>query len=329
MLDWFWLAEFAFTLAAYVVLDGFDLGVGILSGIAGSAPAREEMLASISPVWDGNGTWLVIAGTILWGAFPPVYSIVLPALYIPLAAMLFGLIMRGVSIEFSHKAKRSRWVWDALLCVGSIVAAFMQGVAVGSYAQGLPVSALRYVGNGFEWCGAFPLSCGMAVVLGYAVLGAGWLVLKGEGRLQQFGRTAVSRLVPFASLFIASIFVTTLVTHREIEARWLAHPVLFLLPLLSLLAFAGSSSAARAGSARHPYVLAAAGCVLLLLTLAVSLLPYVVPFDLTISEAAAPASTQKFMFWGAGLFVLPLIVAYTYIAYSVFRGKVSHEHGYH
>ncbi|ALL70324.1 cytochrome bd-I ubiquinol oxidase subunit 2 apoprotein (plasmid) [Paraburkholderia caribensis MBA4] len=329
MLTWLWIAELAFALAAYVVLDGFDLGVGILSGFIGNMSLRDEMLATISPVWDGNGTWLVIAGTIMWGAFPPVYSIVLPALYIPLAVMLIGLIMRGVAIEFSHRAGQSRWVWDMLLFVGSLLAAFMQGVSVGTYAQGLPVSQLRYTGTGLEWCSAFPLWCGTALVLGYVVLGAGWLVLKGEGRLQQFGRTAASRLAPLAMLFAASIFVTTLVAHREVEARWLAHPALFVLPLLCLLTFFGSSQTARSGSARLPYALAAASCLLLLLTLAASLLPYVVPFDVTIFDAAAPESTQKFMFWGAGLFVLPLIVVYTYVAYWVFRGKVSREHGYH
>jgi cytochrome d ubiquinol oxidase subunit II len=329
MLSWFWLAEFAFTLAAYVVLDGFDLGVGILSGIVGRSSLRGEMLASISPVWDGNGTWLVIVGTILWGAFPPVYSIVLPALYIPLAAMLVGLIMRGVAIEFSHRAGQSRWIWDTLFFVGSLLAAFMQGVLAGTYARGLPVSQLRYTGTGFEWCNAFPLWCGTALVLGYAVLGAGWLVLKGEGRLQQFGRTVAGRLTPLAMLFAVSIFVMTLVAHRVVEARWLAHPALFVLPMLCLLSFFGSAQAARSGSSHLPYVLAAASCVLLLLTLAASLLPYVVPFEVTIFDAAAPTSTQEFMFWGAGLFVLPLIVVYTYVAYSVFRGKVNREHGYH
>jgi cytochrome d ubiquinol oxidase subunit II len=326
MLNWFWVAELAFALVAYLILDGFDLGVGVLSAFAGSA--RDEMVASISPVWDGNGTWLVIAGTILFGAFPFVYSILLPALYAPLSAMLAGLILRGVAIEFRHKAVRSRWVWDVMLFAGSLLAAFAQGVSVGAYAQGLPVDKLRYTGNGFEWCTAFPLWCGLGLVLGYALLGAGWLVLKGEGSLQHLGRVATSRLAPVTTLFVASILAATLCTEHTVETRWLAHPALFILPVVCVLALLYSPIAARRGG-RASYVLAGIGCVSMLLMLAASYLPYIVPFDVTLSAAAAPPASQTFMFWGAGLFVLPLIVFYTSVAYSVFRGKVSKDQTYH
>jgi cytochrome bd ubiquinol oxidase subunit II len=328
MLTWLWLAELASALAAYVVLDGFDLGVGILSGAIHQAVLKDDVLASISPVWDANGTWLVIAGTVVWGAFPPVYSIVLPALYIPLAAMLAGLVVRGVATEFRHKAERSRPLWDFLVFAGSLIAAFAQGVSVGTYMQGLPVTQLRYAGDGFEWCGAFPLWCDLSLVLGYAVLGAGWLVLKGRVGTQRFGLAATRLLMPIAVLLAASIFAATLVRHREVGARWLAHPALFVLQVLCLLAFVGSSRAAQARSARLPYVLVASSCVLLLLTLGVSLLPYVVPFQVTIFDGAAPASTQEFMFWGTSLFVVPLIVIYAYVGYAVFRGNVNSGRGY-
>lgn len=326
MLNWFWVAELAFALIAYMILDGFDLGVGVLTGFACSA--RDQMVASISPVWDGNGTWLVIAGTIMFGAFPSVYSILLPALYAPLSAMLFGLIVRGVAIEFRHKAHRSRWVWNVLLFAGSLLAAFAQGVAVGAYARGLPVDNLRYVGNGFEWLAPFPLWCGLGLVLGYTLLGASWLVLKGEGALQRTGRIAMRRVAPMAMLFVASILVATLSTENAVKARWFGHPALFMLPLVCLSTFFYAPIAARRGG-RAAYVFVCVGCVSMLLMLAVSYLPFIVPFDVTLSAAAAPAASQTFMFWGAGLFVLPLIVLYTWVAYSVFRGKVSQDQAYH
>ncbi|MGO9993796.1 MAG: cytochrome d ubiquinol oxidase subunit II [Steroidobacteraceae bacterium] len=196
---WFWVAELALALAAYLVLGGFDLGVGLLSGVVRSSTVRGEMVDTISPVWDGNGTWLVIAGTILFGAFPGVYAIVLPALYIPLTAMLAGLVLRGVAIEFRHKAVSSRGIWDAMLCLGSFLAAFAQGVSVGTYA-----------------------------------LGAGWLILKSEGALQQFARAATTRLVPLTVLVAGSVFILTLRMHPVVAERWFAHPVMFVLPTLSL-----------------------------------------------------------------------------------------------
>jgi cytochrome d ubiquinol oxidase subunit II len=329
MINWFWLAELAFTLAAYVVFDGFDLGVGILSGFARKAEVRDSMIASISPLWDGNGTWLVIAGTILFGAFPVVYSIVLPALYIPLGGMLIGLAMRGVSLEFAHNAERSRQLWHVVLFAGSLLAAFMQGVSVGTYAQGVPVSHLRYAGNGLDWCSPFPLWCGVGLALGYAVLGAAWLVLKGDGDLLAFGRAVVRRLMPTSVLVSASIFALTLILEPRVAGRWLGNPELFALPIACLLAFVGAVGAARHSAPRLPYLLTALSCILLLATLAVSYLPYILPFSLTLAQAAGPATSQWFMFWGAGLFLLPLIVGYTYVVYTVFDGKVSHEQAYH
>ncbi|MEK7887890.1 cytochrome d ubiquinol oxidase subunit II [Burkholderia contaminans] len=326
MMNWFWFVELAFALVAYLVLDGFDLGVGMLTAFAGDA--RDEMIASIAPVWDGNGTWLVIAGTILFGAFPSVYSIVLPALYAPLGMMLAGLIMRGVAIEFRHKAVRSRRIWDVLLFAGSLLASVMQGVCVGTYAQGLPVDHLRYAGNGFEWCSPFALWCGASLALGYALLGSGWLVLKGRDALQRIGRDAINRLAPITALFALSILASTLLTETAVETRWLLHPLLFALPIAACLTFLYAPTAARREGA-SAYLFAAAGCIAMVLMLAASYLPFIVPFDITLDVAAAPRSSQTFMFWGAGLFVLPFIVFYTYVAYSVFRGKASSVHAYH
>jgi len=329
MMDWFWLAVLAFTLAIYVALDGFDLGVGVLSGFIRDADLREEMVASISPVWDGNGTWLVTAGTVMFGAFPPVYSIVLSALYIPITCMLAGLVMRGIAIEFRHKANTSRWIWDILLVVGSFLTAFMQGVAVGTYAQGFPTAHMQFIGTGFEWASSFSLWCGAGLTLGYMLLGASWLVLKGENRLADFGRAGVRALAPVVILFAGSIFVITLMTYQQVENRWLTYPALFVLPVLAFMSFGGARITANNGASHSPYRFVVAGCVMLLLTLAVSYLPYVVPFALTLTEAAAPRVSQQFMFWGIGLFVLPLVVGYTFVSYSVFKGKVSRDQAYH
>jgi len=324
----FWLGVLALALAVYLVLGGYDLGVGILSGFARRSGVRDEMSASISPLWDGNGTWLVVAGTVLFGAYPAAYSILLSALYVPLAAMLAGLVLRGVAIEFRPKAQRTRWVWEVMFFAGSVLAAFMQGVAVGSYAQGLPVADLRYVGNGFEWLAPFPLGCGVALVLGYALQGAGWLTLKGESALQAFARRAVRRLALPVLAAAVLVFLATLWMHPQIEERLVAYPELLIVPALAVLALA--IAFITAGDPwQQPFAYIVTASVLLLLTLAVSYLPYLVPFSVKLSDAASPPSSQQFMFWGAGLFVLPLVVLYTWSVYLIFRGKVSREDAYH
>ena len=331
MLAYFWLAVLALSLGLYMVLSGYDIGVGMLSGLASRAGGmRGNMVASISPLGDGNGTWLVIAGTVLFGAFPAAYSILLSALYLPLAGMLAGLVIRGVAIEFRHKAASSRWVWDATLCAGSLLAAVMQGVAIGTYAAGLPVTDLRYAGNGFEWLAPFPLACGAVLALGYALLGAGWLTLKGRDELQAFGTVAVRRLAPVVMLGAAGVFAATLRTHVQVGERWAQHPVLMVLPVLGLASLAHAwRLAARRPAAGHPFAFIAAGSVFMLLTLAGSNLPELIPFGVTLQAAAAPAASLQFMFWGAGLFVLPMVVAYTWVVYAVFSGKSSDEDTYH
>lgn len=330
MLPCFWLAVLALTLALYTVLGGYDIGVGILSGFAGRrSELRDRMAASISPLWDGNGTWLIVAGTVLFGAFPAAYSILLSALYQPLAVMLAGLVLRGVAIEFRPKAVASRWVWDLAFCTGSLLAALMQGVAVGLYAQGVPVAGQEYSGNGHEWLSAFPLGCGVVLALGYALMGASWLALKGEGELLAFARAAVRRLAPLVMLGAALVFVTTVELHPQVAERWVAHPSLLVLPALDLVSLLLAFRSASRPAAPQPFAFIAAASVLLLLSLAVSYVPYLVPFRLTLTDLAAPESSQRFMFWGAGLFALPLVVAYTWVVHAVFRGKVRLEDVYH
>ena len=327
-MELFWLAVLALALAVYLVLGGYDLGVGILSGCTRKSGVRDDMAASIAPLWDGNGTWLVVAGTVLFGAFPAAYSILLSALYVPLAAMLAGLVLRGVAIEFRGNAESTRPVWDLAFCVGSLLAAFMQGVAVGTYAQGIPVEALRYAGDGFEWLSRFPLGCGAAMVIGYALLGAAWLTLKGGAELQTFARAAVRSLAPLVLVAALLVFGTTLSAHEAVEARWATFPELLILPGAAALALVFAFLASR-DRWRQPFGYVVAASVLLLLTLAVSYVPWLVPFSVTLEDAASPRSSQQFMFWGAGLFVLPLVVLYTWTTYMVFRGKVSREDAYH
>ncbi|MBB5464978.1 cytochrome d ubiquinol oxidase subunit II [Paraburkholderia sp. CI2] len=325
----FWLAELAFSLLMYVVLDGFDLGVGVLSGFAGDTQRRDVMVASISPVWDGNGTWLVIAGATLFGAFPDVYALLLPAFYLPLAGMLIGLIARGVAIEFRHKTVRGRWIWNVCFFAGSLLAAFMQGAAVGAYAQGLPVQNMEFVGTGLEWATPFSLWCGLSLVLGYGLLGAGWLALKTEGDVQAFGYVAIGRLLWMTLLAEAVVFATTIVSHPQVAARWHEHRALYVLPVAGLLASLGIAYGHRNHALRLSFCMTVLLFAVSFLALAASFLPYIVPFSVTLREAAAPASSQTFMFWGAGLFVMPMVVGYTWVAYRVFRGKVDAAHTYH
>jgi cytochrome d ubiquinol oxidase subunit II len=180
----FWLAVLAISILIYVLLDGLDLGVGILFGLTPDENWRRTMLSTVAPIWDGNETWLVVAGVVLWGAFPVVYATVLSAFYLPLLLMLAGLIFRGVAFEFRYKAERLRWIWDAGFAGGSLLAAFTQGAAVGALVEGLPVADNRFVGGAFGWLSPYALLCGVGLIIGYSLLGASWLVKKSDGELR-------------------------------------------------------------------------------------------------------------------------------------------------
>src|ERR1700722_4931679 len=228
----FWTAILAISTLLYVILDGFDLGVGIISGGAGSRTRRDAMLGAIAPVWDGNETWLVVVGVVLWGAFPVVYSVLLSAFYLPLMFMLAGLILRGVAFEFRSKSTAMRPVWDAGFAGGSLVATFVQGVTVGALVHGLPVAGGRYVGGEFDWLSPFPLLCGVGLCLGYALLGAGWLVAKTEGD----ARDAAWRLIPGLAIgllvFLLVVFAYALGDQLPVMHRWLERPYLLVFPAI-------------------------------------------------------------------------------------------------
>jgi len=318
----YWAAVLAISTLLYVLLDGFDLGVGILFGVTHHETSRHAMMSAVAPIWDGNETWLVVTGVVLWGAFPLVYSVLLSAFYLPLLLMLAGLILRGVAFEFRHKTERMRWLWNASFAGGSLVAAFMQGLTVGALVEGLPISHGRYIGGDLGWLSPFALLCGVGLCLGYTLLGTCWLVRKCEGEV----RDMAYRFIPYLSLgllaFLIAVFAFALVENLQVMSRWLQRPYLFAFPIIGMIAGVVLAASIRRRDDRAPFPMVVVIFAAAFGTLAISFWPYMVPFSITIDEAAAPHSSLAFMFWGAGLFVFPLMLVYTAISLLVFRGKV-------
>src|SRR5712671_5071793 len=318
----FWLAILAVSILLYVLLDGFDLGIGILFGLTRNEERRRAMMSAVAPIWDGNETWLVVAGVVLWGAFPVVYATLFSAFYLPLLLMLAGLILRGVAFEYRSKTKRLRWIWDAAFSGGSLVAAFMQGLTVGALVEGLPVADTRYTGGELGWLSPFALLCGVGLCIGYALLGACWLVRKCEGDV----REAAYRLIPYLSVgllaFLVVVFAYALAENLPVMSRWLERPYLLVFPAIGIIAALIAAASVRHRRDGVPFYMVALIFAAAFGTLAISFWPYMIPFSITIEEAAAPHSSLAFMFWGAGVFVFPLMLLYTVISYTVFRGKV-------
>jgi cytochrome bd ubiquinol oxidase subunit II len=319
----FWVAVLALSTLLYVLLDGFDLGVGILFGLTGDQTRRRAMLSAVSPVWDGNETWLVVTGVILWGAFPVVYATLFSAFYLPLLLMLAGLILRGVAFEFRYKTERARWIWDWGFILGSCAATFIQGLTVGALVEGLPIEHGHYVGGAFGWFSPFAALCGVGLCLGYALLGAGWLVNKCEGEIREAAWRQIPYLAAGVLVFLAVVFVYALAAHLPLMQRWIDRPYLFVFPAIGAVATVMLFGSIRDRRDGWPFYMTALIFVMAFGTLAISFWPYMIPFAITIDEAAAPPSSLAFMFWGEGLFVFPLMLIYNVIAYSVFRGKVA------
>jgi cytochrome bd ubiquinol oxidase subunit II len=318
----FWIALLAISILLYVLLDGFDLGVGMLFGVAQSEPRRRAMMSAVAPVWDGNETWLVVAGVILWGAFPLVYSIVMAAFYLPVLLMLAGLILRGVAFEFRNQTVRTRGIWDASFAGGSLVAAFMQGVMVGALVEGVPVADGRFAGSVMGWLTPFALLCGVGLCVGYALLGACWLVRKCEGDV----REEAYRLIPYLSLallvILIAVFAYALAENLPVLRRWIERPYLFVFPVLGALAAIVLAVSVQRRRDGPPFVTVTLIFVAAFCTLAISFWPYMIPFTVKIVDAAAPHSSLAFMFWGEGLFVFPLMLIYMVVSFAVFKGKV-------
>jgi cytochrome bd ubiquinol oxidase subunit II len=325
----FWVFVLGISLLFYVLLDGFDLGVGILFGLTTDETKRRAMLGAVAPLWDGNETWLIVAGVILWGAFPVVYATLFSAFYLPLLLMLAGLILRGVAFEFRNKTQRFRWIWDISFAAGSLAAAFIQGLTVGALVEGLPIANGQYTGGEFGWLSPFAVLCGIGLCLGYALLGACWLIRKCEGDV----RDDAYRLVPPLSIalfgFLVVVFSFALAKHLQVIGRWVERPYLFVFPFIGAAAAAVLAISVRQRRDGPPFYMAALLFVTAFGTLAISFWPYMIPFTITVNEAAAPHSSLAFMFWGEGIFVFPLMLLYTVISYMVFRGKVGTTAGYY
>jgi cytochrome bd ubiquinol oxidase subunit II len=318
----FWVFVLGLTILLYVTLDGFDLGIGMLFPFAPNELARRQMLGAISPVWDGNETWLVLTASILFAVFPLAYATLLSAFYLPLIIMLVALIFRGVAFEFRYKSARLRPFWDAGFVGGSLVASFMQGTAVGALVEGLAFHNGHYIGGPLDWSSPFALLCGLGLCLGYCLLGAGWLIYRTSGNVAALAFRALPRLTTAVLLFLAAVFFMAIHLNLRVMHRWLELPILALFPAVGIVACIILGVATKRRYTRAPYLCGMVIFATAFATLAASFYPYIVPFSITIREAAAPPSSQHFVFWGEGLFVLPITIAYTLIIYFVFKGKV-------
>ena len=318
----FWVAILAISILFYVLLDGFDLGVGILFGLDRNETRRHAMLSTVSPIWDGNETWLVVAGVILWGAFPIVYATLFSAFYLPLLLMLAGLILRGIAFEYRYKTQSMRWFWDAGFAGGSLAAAFIQGLMVGALVEGLPIANGRYTGGEFGWLSPFAVLCGIGLCLGYSLLGACWIIKKCEGEVRDVAYRLVPQLALGLLLFLVIVFTCASIEHLDVMNRWIERPYLLLFPAIGILSAPVAANSVRRRRDGTPFAMVAVIFVAAFGTLAISFWPWMIPFSITIEEAAAPHSSLAFMFWGAGLFVFPLMLVYTVVSYCVFKGKV-------
>ena len=326
----------AFLLAAaiyiYVVLDGFDLGIGLLFGIFPKKRDRDLLMNSVAPVWDGNETWLVLGGGGLFAAFPLAYAILMPALYPPIIAMLLALIFRGVAFEFRWKATKHRWAWDASFILGSAVATLAQGVILGAILQGVEVEGRAYAGGWWDWLTPFSVLCGVAVTAGYALLGATWLVMKTEGEVRERARR-IAWIAAIATVgFIIAVSIFTPFLRQGYFERWFAWPQIVLaapVPLaLAGITFLLFRSLVTRVHDYWPFLLSLLLFLMCFGGLGISIWPYIVPTEVTIWEAASPYESQLFMFVGAAV-LIPVILAYTAFAYWVFRGKLDPDKGYH
>lgn len=324
-----WAGIIAFGVIMYVLMDGFDLGLGVLFPFAPSEEARDVMMNSVAPVWDGNETWLILGGAGLLAAFPLVYAVFLPALYIGVFLMLAGLIFRGIAFEFRFKAKTSRYLWNWSFAIGSTVAAFAQGAVVGAYIQGFRVENMAYVGGAFDWLTPFTVLTGFGLVAGYALLGATWLIMKSEGSIQNWAFKITPYLLIAVLIVFAVISVWTPFVDPFVKERWFnGVSVIWLLPLFAVLCAGWLLRALKQRRDGSPFVATMGMFLFTYLGLLASKFPYVVPPNYTLWDAASAHSSQLFLLLGL-LFVIPIVLVYTAWTYWVFRGKVKAGAGYH
>jgi len=317
----FWAAVISVSILVYVVLDGFDLGVGVLFGTVRDKAIRIEMMDAIAPVWNGNETWLVVIGTGLFAAFPAAYAVFMGAYYIPVLVLLVGLIFRGAAFGFRFRTQRMQAFWDWGFFFGSTLMAFVQGAAVGAMIRGIPVSNDQYSGGAWLWLAPFPIMTGIGLVFGYAMLGAGWLILKSEGALRDWARSRVSWLAIAVLVMIFAAFIGT--TDLDPLARGNLHARPWgmgfaAVGVLALVAVFVSSRIKRDG---FPFAMCVLFFLSAFLVLGAMFWPYIIPYRITIGNAAAPDASLSFLFYGV-VVILPVVALYTMRIYWIFRGKI-------
>ncbi|MEQ1648522.1 MAG: cytochrome d ubiquinol oxidase subunit II [Hyphomicrobiaceae bacterium] len=326
-----WAGLIAFAVFAYVVLDGFDLGVGMLFPLIDGTSNRDTAMNSVAPVWDGNETWLVLGGGGLFAVFPLAYAVIMPALYAPVTAMLLGLVLRGVAFEFRWRTERGKVIWDWAFALGSLTAAIAQGFMLGALVQGIKVDGRAYGGGWFDWLTPFSMTTAAAVTVGYALLGATWLILKTEGDVQRraFGLAPVLTVALLVGIGAVSLWTPFLSAHYA--ERWFSYPAILFaapVPILALLAAGRLMLSINDRRDVEPFLATLALFALCFIGLGISLYPYIVPLSITIADAAGPDKSLAFLLAGASV-LIPLILMYTAYSYWVFRGKVDTKGGYH
>ena len=334
-MEWYlpviWAALLGTAVALYVILDGFDLGTGILFPYAGNERERDQIMNSIAPFWDGNETWLVLGGGGLWVAFPQAYAVIMPALYLPVIVMLLALVFRGVAFEFRWVAVTSKKYWNFAFAGGSTLAAFCQGIILGGLLQGIKVANGAFAGGPFDWATPFALMCGLGVVTGYALLGATWLVMKTEGAVATRARGQAKVLLLAVLAFMGVVSLWTPLAFERIAERWFSTPNIYFLwpvPVLTALTALMAWRWLEAGREVAPFLASIALFLFGYLGLVISIFPYLVPPTLTVWQTAAAPASQMFMLVGTAA-LLPIILGYIVFVYWVFRGKVREGEGYH
>lgn len=326
-----WGVLIATAVFLYVLLDGFDLGCGILFPFAPSDKCRNKIMNSIAPFWDGNETWLVLGGGGMFAAFPVAYSILMPALYLPVILMLLGLIFRGVAFEFRFKTDgKDRKIWDVSFHVGSLLAAFMQGVILGNFVQGITVSDRSFAGGGLDWANGFAIFTGVSLVFGYALIGATWLIWKCQGETQIWARHVANYVFTFVLLAMGIVSVCMPFIDARVANLWFSTPNIYMLapiPLLTIGAFFLLWRDLQKECEVRPFLITILIFILGYIGLGISMFPWIVPFNFTIWDAAAVSTSQSILLVGTVVF-LPIILAYTAYSYYVFRGKVGDESYY-
>lgn len=326
-----WAVILAVAVLMYVLLDGFDLGVGILFLFRKNDTDRDMMIGSVAPIWDFNETWLILGGGGLLAVFPLAFAVIIPAVYFPILFMLLGLIFRGVAFEFRDAPDARKWIWDRAFGWGSLIATFAQGIVLGNFIQGFPVANRAFSGTSWDWFAPFPLLTGLGLVVGYTLLGATWLYMKTEGDLQQWARSHARKALLGMLLFIVIVSIWTPLKDPRIAARWFSTPNIYCflpVPVLTALLAWLLWDSLRKEREVLPFVCTMGLFLLSFIGLVISLWPFVAPPSITLWDAATAPMSQQFMIIGT-MFLLPVILLYVFWSYWVFRGKVRGDIGYH